>query len=67
MRPGAGRGQEDTMGNEQPDSPATAIGKRYQCAGCGTMVLCLRPAKAPYRCCGELMPEVRMQQLPSGD
>lgn len=46
---------------------ATAIGKRYQCAVCKTMVLCLRPAKALYECCSATMEEVRMQKLPSGD
>lgn len=53
--------------NAAPINSPTAIGKRYQCDVCQTMVLCLRPAKVLYQCCGQAMQEVRMQKLPSGD
>jgi len=55
------------MSNDQKVAVTTAIGKRYQCDVCKTMVLCLRPANAQYQCCGAAMQEIRMQKLPSGD
>lgn len=43
------------------------VGKRYQCAVCGTVVLCLRPGPEEFRCCEQTMTEKQMEQLPSGD
>ena len=43
------------------------IGKRYQCATCETTVMCLRPGAGEFTCCGEVMGEMQMEQLPSGD
>ena len=53
------------------DSPVivagSQLGKRYECAVCGTIVLCLRPGPGPFACCDRPMVEKEMQELPSGD
>lgn len=53
------------------DSPVTVapsqLGKRYECAECGTIVLCLRPGPGTFACCDRPMGEKRMEELPSGD
>ncbi len=43
------------------------MGKRYECAACGTVVLCLRPGALEFECCTGPMGEKQMEQLPSGD
>lgn len=43
------------------------MGKRYECAVCGTVVLCLRPGPFEFECCGQPTAEKQMEQLPSGD
>jgi hypothetical protein len=43
------------------------LGKRYSCAGCGTVVMCLKPSKDEFQCCGQQMGEQQMQELPSSD
>lgn len=45
----------------------TKLGKRYECAECGTVVLCVKAGTADLECCGHAMVEKQMQQLPSGD
>lgn len=52
----------------QPEIPTRIqLGKRYECAQCGTIVLCFRPGSGGLTCCGEPMRERSMEQLPSGD
>lgn len=43
------------------------LGKRYWCAVCTTVVLCLKPGEGDFTCCGERMREKEMEELPSGD
>ena len=45
----------------------SAIGKRYECDNCGTVVLCVRASDSELECCGVPMREKVMEQLPSGD
>jgi desulfoferrodoxin-like iron-binding protein len=45
----------------------TKLGKRYECAECGTVVLCIKAGTADLECCGRRMHEKEMEQLPSGD
>ena len=53
------------------DSPlaanASQLGKRYECAVCGTIVLCLRPGPGTFACCDGPMAEKQMEELPSAD
>ena len=46
---------------------STKLGKRYECADCGTVVLCVKAGTADLECCGRPMREKEMEQLPSGD
>ena len=43
------------------------LGKRYECAVCGTVVLCVTPGPEEYVCDGAPMTEKAMEQLPSSD
>ena len=45
----------------------TKLGKRYECATCGTVVLCVKAGTADFECDGAPMGEKQMEQLPSGD
>jgi hypothetical protein len=45
----------------------SAIGKRYECGTCGTVVLCVKASTADLECCDTAMREKTMEQLPSGD
>ena len=45
----------------------TAIGKRYECGSCGTIVLCVKASPSKLECCATEMREKTMEQLPSGD
>jgi desulfoferrodoxin-like iron-binding protein len=43
------------------------LGKRYQCATCGTEVLCVHAGEGSLMCCGERMQTKGPQQLPASD
>jgi hypothetical protein len=45
----------------------SALGKRYECQNCGSIVLCIKSGPAELECCDQLMYEKSMEQLPSGD
>ena len=49
------------------DGVSTRLGKRYECADCGTVVLCVKAGSADLECCDRPMREKEMEQLPSGD
>ena len=46
---------------------ATQLGKRYECAVCQTVVMCLSAGPEPFMCCDRPMEERLMEPLPSGD
>jgi desulfoferrodoxin-like iron-binding protein len=43
------------------------LGKRYQCAVCGQVILCLAGGSGEFTCHEQPMEAVPPQQLPSGD
>lgn len=45
----------------------SALGKRYECPNCGTIVLCVKAGPEDLECCGATMREKEMERLPSGD
>lgn len=46
---------------------ANELGKRYQCAKCGTVALCTKAGKGPVVCCGVEMNLQDARRLPSSD
>ena len=40
------------------------LGKRYQCANCGAMVLCMKAGDGQVHCCDLPMEAVQPRQLP---
>lgn len=43
------------------------LGKRFQCATCGTEVLCIKPGEGQVECCGVTMELQQPKVLPSAD
>lgn len=46
---------------------ANQLGKRYQCEGCGAVVLCTRAGDGDVKCCGKMMVVQEPRRLPSSD
>ncbi len=44
-----------------------ALGKRYQCPTCGSMVLCTKAGGGAVECCGQPMKTLEPKPLPSSD
>ncbi len=44
-----------------------ALGKRYQCPSCGSMVLCTKAGSGMVECCGQPMKVSEPKPLPSSD
>ena len=46
---------------------ANQLGKRYQCAVCGAMVLCTKAGDGEVGCCDNPMELLAPRKLPSAD
>ncbi len=46
---------------------ANQLGKRYQCAVCGTIILCTKPGEGEATCDGHPMVLQEPKKLPSSD
>ena len=46
---------------------ANQLGKRFQCASCGTEVLCIKPGVGEVQCCEKAMTLLQPKVLPSAD
>ena len=46
---------------------ASQLGKRYQCAKCGTEALCTKAGGGELTCCGEEMKAQEAKAIPSSD
>ena len=49
------------------DAPPLLLGRRFQCATCGTTVLCTKAGEASVVCCGAALQPVEAKPLPSSD
>lgn len=45
----------------------TLLGKRYECATCGTQALCTVPGSGELVCCEQPMAVMQPRPLPSSD
>jgi len=43
------------------------LGKRFQCATCGSEVLCIKAGDGGVECCGQAMELMQPKVLPSAD
>jgi hypothetical protein len=48
-------------------SDTNQVGKRYQCASCGTQVICVRPGGGRFTCHDVPMELLTAKPLPSSD
>ena len=46
---------------------ANQLGKRYQCATCGTEILCTKAGTGSAVCCGKEMTVQQPKPIPSSD
>ena len=46
---------------------ASQLGKRYQCAKCGTEAICTKAGAGTVTCCGEEMQVQEAKAIPSSD
>lgn len=53
--------------SQTANAPRNALGKRYQCPACGSIVLCTKAGNGAVECCGQSMKVAEPKPLPSSD